>query len=154
MHLCSSLFWHFYWIKFVTISIFVGSDLIFPNNMVICYFLVSWNETEHKVLKWSCNSIWWREASGVRWWNSWEMRWLQFGKTRENLHYGCSPSLPCGECPLKRGRCLSEKRRFSTAWLIKFVCRAGALEFCLFSLQKTTAHSSCWIQLLLQKILD
>ena len=81
MHLCSSLFWHFYWIKFVTISIFVGSDLIFPNNMVICYFLVSWNETEHKVLKWSCNSIWWREASGVRWWNSWEMRWLQFGKS-------------------------------------------------------------------------
>ena len=81
MHLCSSLFWHFYWIKFVTISIIVGSDLIFPNNMVICYFLVSWNETEHKVLKWSCNSIWWREASGVRWWNSWEMRWLQFGKS-------------------------------------------------------------------------
>ena len=81
MYLCSSLFWHFYWIKFVTISIFVGSDLIFPNNMVICYFLVSWNETEHKVLKWSCNSIWWREASGVRWWNSWEMRWLQFGKS-------------------------------------------------------------------------
>ena len=81
MHLCSSLFWHFYWIKFVTISIFFGSDLIFQNNMVICYFLVSWNETEHKVLKWSCNSIWWREASGVRWWNSWEMRWLQFGKS-------------------------------------------------------------------------
>ena len=154
MCLCSSLFWHFYWIRFVTISLFVGSDLISPNNMLICHFLMRWNETEHKVLKWSCNSIWWR---GSKWGEVMEFMGnevIAVRKIRENLHYGCSPSLPCGECPFKRGRCFSEKRRFSTAWLIKFVCSAGALEFCLFSLQKTTAHSSCWTKLLLQKISD
>ena len=154
MHLCSSLFWHFYWIKFVTISIFVGSDLIFPNNMVICYFLVSWNETEHKVLKWSCNSIWWREASGVRWWNSWEMRWLQFGKSGKT----CTMDVVL--------LCLAESVRLKEAgaWVrngdflqLDSLNLSAGLELwnSVYSLcKKQLPIQVVWIQLLLQKILD
>ena len=81
MYLCSSLFWHFYWIEFVTISFFVGSDLISPNNMLICHFLMRWNKTEHEVLKWSCNSIWWR---GSKWGEVMEFMGnevIEFGKS-------------------------------------------------------------------------
>ena len=154
MYLCSSLFWHFYWIKFVTISFFVVSDLISPNNMLICHFLMRWNETEHKVLKWSCNSIWWR---GSKWGEVMEFMGNEVIAVRKSGKT-CTMDVVL--------LCLAESVRLKEAGAsvssgdflqLDSLNLSAGLELwnSVYSLcKKTTAHSSCWTKLLLQKILD